>query len=196
MQWESEHGTIYYTPSEKAKQKADYIRRPFERLALNSVLANLSYYSLPMPTLRPCIIRATPTPHSGHKRRDLSDAYSFLKIAEIYREAGQHDKALDWAEQEIKSFPRADSRLVEFLAAEYHRRSRHNDAMKLIWNQFVEWPFLKNYQELKAHALKKNPRANGSPGSGTEFEDYLSALGVEYKRKRNFIKLLDTIESL
>jgi hypothetical protein len=38
------------------------------------------------------------------KRRDLSDAYSFLKIAEIYREAGQHDKALDWAEQGIKSF--------------------------------------------------------------------------------------------
>ncbi len=30
----------------------------------------------------------------------------------------------------------------------------------------------------------------------TEFEDYLGALRVEYKRKRNFIKLLDTIESL
>ena len=91
------------------------------------------------------------------KRRDLSHAYSFLQIAEIYREAGQHDKALDWAEQGIKSFPRADSRLVEFLAVEYHRRSRHDDAMTLIWNQFVEWPFLKNYQELKAHALKVRP---------------------------------------
>jgi uncharacterized Zn finger protein len=30
----------------------------------------------------------------------------------------------------------------------------------------------------------------------TEFEDYLGALRVEYKRKRNFIKLLDTFESL
>jgi len=29
----------------------------------------------------------------------------------------------------------------------------------------------------------------------TEFEDYLAALRIEYKRKRNFIKLLDTIES-
>jgi uncharacterized Zn finger protein len=29
----------------------------------------------------------------------------------------------------------------------------------------------------------------------TEFEDYLGALRVEYKRKRNFIKLLDAIES-
>jgi DNA polymerase III alpha subunit len=27
----------------------------------------------------------------------------------------------------------------------------------LIWNQFVEWPFLKNYQELKAHAHKVRP---------------------------------------
>jgi tetratricopeptide (TPR) repeat protein len=78
---------------------------------------------------------------------------SFLQIAEIYREAGQHDKALAWPEQGMKSFPQADSRLVEFLAVEYHRRSRHDDAMTLIWNQFVEWPFLKNYQELKnAHS--------------------------------------------
>lgn len=247
------------------------------------------------------------------KRRDLSDAYSFLKIAEIYREAGQHDKALDWAEQGIKSFPRADSRLVEFLAFEYHRRSRHDDAMTLIWNQFVEWPFLKNYQELKAHALKVRPdpdwpawrdkalthlrgviekekqgektsknhwdwarhadnsrlvevflwekrydeawqeacaggcssglwllvaaaREEKHPGDAvpiyqemiaptlkqannaayeeavkllqkirelmgrldrvTEFDDYLAALRVEYKRKRNFIKLLDTIQRL
>jgi len=30
----------------------------------------------------------------------------------------------------------------------------------------------------------------------TEFDDYLAALRVEYKRKRNFIKLLDAIESL
>jgi tetratricopeptide (TPR) repeat protein len=91
------------------------------------------------------------------KRRDLSHAYSFLQIAEIYREAGQHDKALDWAEQGMKSFPQADSRLVEFLAVAYHRRSRHDDAMTLIWNQFVESPFLKNYQELKAHALRVRP---------------------------------------
>jgi len=91
------------------------------------------------------------------KRRDLSHAYSFLKIAEIFREAGQHDKALDWADQGIKSFPRADSRLVEFLAVEYHGRSRHDDAMSLIWNQFVESPYLQNYQELKAHALKVRP---------------------------------------
>ena len=31
--------------------------------------------------------------------RDLSHAYSYLRIAEIYYETGQHDKALEWAEQ-------------------------------------------------------------------------------------------------
>jgi len=75
------------------------------------------------------------------KRRDLSHAYSFLQIAEIYREAGQHDKALDWTEQGMKSFPQADSRLVEFLAVEYHRRSRHDDAVTLIWNQLSNGRF-------------------------------------------------------
>ena len=91
------------------------------------------------------------------KRRDLSHAYSFLQIAEIYREAGQHDKALDWAEQGLKSFSQRDSRLVEFLAHEYHRRAQHDDAMKLIWQEFVESPFLKNYQELEG------ARGQGAP---------------------------------
>lgn len=94
------------------------------------------------------------------KRRDLSHSYSYLQIAEIYREAGRHDEALEWAEEGLKAFPQRDSRLIEFLAQEYHRRGRHDEAMKLIWNQFVESPFLKNYQELKAHARKVRPRSD------------------------------------
>ncbi len=92
------------------------------------------------------------------KRRDLSHPYSYLQIAEIYREADQRDKALQGAEEGQKAFSQRDSRLVEFLASEYHGRGRHDEAMKLIWNQFVESPFLKNYQELKAHAGNMRPR--------------------------------------
>jgi uncharacterized Zn finger protein len=91
------------------------------------------------------------------KRRDLSHAFSYLGIAEIYREASQYDKALEWAELGMRSFTQRDSRLVEFLAREYHRRARHDEAMKLIWRQFVESPSLKTYQELKAHAVKVSP---------------------------------------
>ena len=87
------------------------------------------------------------------KARDLSNAYTFLQIAEIYREAKQADKALDWAERGIKAFPdRTDSRLCKFLADEYHRRKRHDEAMELIWKIFAERTSLESYQTLKKHA--------------------------------------------
>ncbi len=47
---------------------------------------------------------------------------------------------------------------LESAIREYHRRARHDDALKLIWHEFVESPSLKNYQELKAHARKVRPR--------------------------------------
>jgi uncharacterized Zn finger protein len=87
------------------------------------------------------------------KARDLSNAYTFLQIAEIYREAKQFDKALDWAERGVKAFPdRTDSRLCEFLADEYHRRKRHDEAMQVIWKTFTERTSLESYQTLKQHA--------------------------------------------
>jgi len=94
------------------------------------------------------------------KRRDLSHSYSYLQIAEIYSEAAENDKALDWAEEGLKSFPRHYSRLIEFLTHEYHRRSRHDEAMRLIWEQFVEAPSLGHYQKLKANALKVRPSSD------------------------------------
>jgi uncharacterized Zn finger protein len=87
------------------------------------------------------------------KSRDLSNAYTFLQIAEIYRQAGQPDKALEWAERGVKAFPdRTDSRLLEFLADEYHRRKRHDEAMQVIWKIFTERVGLEGYSTLKKHA--------------------------------------------
>ena len=87
------------------------------------------------------------------RSRNLSHSYEFLQIAEIYRQAGQHDKAMEWAENGVKAFPeRTDSRLREFLADEYHRRGRHDGAMALIWTEFSEDPSLETYQLLKRHA--------------------------------------------
>ena len=87
--------------------------------------------------------------------RDLSYAYSYLKIAEVYREARQHDQALLWAEKGLKAFPeRTDGRLREFAAEEYHRRRRHDDAMKLMWAEFSERPGLETYRILERHAGK------------------------------------------
>ncbi len=87
------------------------------------------------------------------KKRDLSSAYNYLQIAETYKSVRQHDLALDWAERGVKAFPkRTDSRLREFLAGEYHRRKRHDEAMRLIWAEFTESPSLEQYRNVKAHS--------------------------------------------
>jgi len=87
--------------------------------------------------------------------RDLSSAYNYWRIAEAYHKANQHDQALAWAEKGLKAFPqRTDTRLREFAAEEYHRRKRHEDAVQLIWAQFLEQTHLGAYEDLKKHAAR------------------------------------------
>jgi len=86
-------------------------------------------------------------------QRDLSAPYDYLQIAEAYRAAGKHDAALDWAERGWKIFaPDHDWRLGEFIADEYHRRGRHDEALSLIWEQFTQSPDLEHYRKLHTHA--------------------------------------------
>jgi uncharacterized Zn finger protein len=87
------------------------------------------------------------------KKRDLSYAYHYLQIAELYTKADKQDKALEWAEAGLKAFPeRTDSRLRDFLAAAYHRSNRHDEAMKLMWLDFAEHSTLENYGKLNKNA--------------------------------------------
>ena len=87
------------------------------------------------------------------RQRDLSMPYAYLQIAEIYKNANQPDRALEWAERGLKAFPKnPDPRLQDFLADEYHRRKRHDEAMAMIWPQYAARPFLETYQKLKQHA--------------------------------------------
>ena len=89
------------------------------------------------------------------KSRDLSRVHTYLEIAELYKHAGDHDNALAWAEEGMKAFPeRPDARLREFLAEEYHRRKRHDEAMALIWDAFTARPHLETYQGLATHAKR------------------------------------------
>jgi len=87
--------------------------------------------------------------------RDLSHAYNYLRIASVYREARRRDQALLWAEKGLAAFPeRTDGRLREFAAEEYHRRRRHDDAMTLMWAEFMERSCLETYRTLERHAKK------------------------------------------
>jgi uncharacterized Zn finger protein len=82
--------------------------------------------------------------------RNLSYPYHFLQIAEVLAKAGRRDDALAWAERGHKTFPdRPDSRLTEFLAAEYGHRGRHDEAIALAWEQLQQRPALDSYQHLK-----------------------------------------------
>ena len=94
------------------------------------------------------------------KARDLSQAYTFLTIAELYAAAERHDDALAWAERGHAAFPREnDPRLLDFLAGQYHRRTRHDEAMKLVWSLFEARPSLDDSRLLIAHAERASARA-------------------------------------
>jgi uncharacterized Zn finger protein len=87
------------------------------------------------------------------KMKDLSSPYSYFEIAELYKKNGKADKALEWAERGVKAFPKqTDSRLNEFLANEYHKRKRHDDAMQIIWAEFIDSARFEEYKLLKEHA--------------------------------------------
>ena len=83
------------------------------------------------------------------KSQDLSAAYRYLDIAEIWAKANQPDKALAWAEQGLKAFPeRPDNRLRDFLVAAYLACKRNDEALQLTWIQFEERTILELYKKL------------------------------------------------
>lgn len=89
----------------------------------------------------------------GIMSRDLASPYQYLRISEACRKAGESDKALDWAERGLKAFPsKTDGRLCEFVAEEYQQRGRHQEALELIWSEFVGQPFLQSYKLLESYA--------------------------------------------
>lgn len=86
-------------------------------------------------------------------KRDLTHSYAYLEIAQTLAKAKRHDEALQWAEAGRKAFAhRLDYMLDEFLVSEYHRRKRHDDAIHLRWDRYLETPSLRAYQELKTSA--------------------------------------------
>lgn len=119
--------------------------------------------------------------------KDLSHALRYLTIAVVCREARQWDSALLWAEKGLHAFPDgADARLREFAAEEYHRRGRHDDAMKLMWAVFLERPGLETYKVLEKHAKQA--------GAWQEWRERALAeirLRIAKAREKSHGKLLD-----
>ena len=80
-------------------------------------------------------------------------SFAYLEIAQLYKQQGDDEKALEWAEEGAWVFPDGGHPdLRRFLADEYHERGRHEEAMDFAWKEFAEVPRLLVYQELKDHA--------------------------------------------
>lgn len=89
------------------------------------------------------------------KAHDLTAAYHYLNIAQLYQEAGNSDMARHWAERGMAAFPhRTDNRLRDFLAQQYLLCGRDEQALQLTWVQFDEAPSLNNYQKLQGLAQR------------------------------------------
>jgi tetratricopeptide (TPR) repeat protein len=87
--------------------------------------------------------------------RDLSSAYQYLRIAETYQAAGREDKALEWAEKGVAAYPeRTDGRLRLFLAGEYQRRDRHQEAIRIAWLEFLDRTGIESYKLLERFARR------------------------------------------
>jgi uncharacterized Zn finger protein len=81
--------------------------------------------------------------------RDLSIGYRFLQIAELCREHGEDDAALEWAERGMAAFSEnPDPRLRAFLVEEYRRRGRSAEALEHSLQAFGARPALESYREL------------------------------------------------
>jgi uncharacterized Zn finger protein len=91
---------------------------------------------------------------AGVLRRDLSLPHDFLRIAEVYREAGRDEEAIEWAERGLEAFSseRPDSGLQTFLAGIYAAQGRHAEALEIAWDRFADHPGLDTYRELKPYA--------------------------------------------
>jgi uncharacterized Zn finger protein len=128
--------------------------------------------------------------------RDLSHAYCYLRIAEVYREARQLDHALLWAEKGLKAFPEpADARLREFVAEEYHRRGRHEDAMTLIWAAFSERPYIESYRTLERHAKEAGSWPEWRERALAEIRRRIATAKEESRRKPNYGRMRPTDHS-
>ncbi|HEU4882420.1 MAG TPA: hypothetical protein VFT45_09255, partial [Longimicrobium sp.] len=109
--------------------------------------------------------------------RDLSQPHAFLEIAELYREAGGHEQAMEWARRGLDAFPSlANEPLRVFLADEHHRRGEHEQAMELVWPVFEHRPHLAVYELLKQHADRF--------GAWTQWRERAVARMHEHARQR------------
>lgn len=140
------------------KRYRELIRAAWEKLpATDSKIRDES--SLPRFFLTQAMKRMTEESGDVDERlaiieKDLSRASAYLEAAEILKKAKRLPEAIDWAEKGIKKFNYGweSENLRAFLADEYHRGKRDEEAVGLYWDVFKSSMMLKSYRDLKKQA--------------------------------------------
>ncbi len=87
--------------------------------------------------------------------RDISEPRDFLVIAERCRKSKAYALARQWAKQGLLAFSdHRDARLHDFLAEEYVRDHRTEEAVRVIWKTFESCLSLDRYKALAEYATK------------------------------------------
>jgi uncharacterized Zn finger protein len=118
--------------------------------------------------------------------KDLSAVYDFLAIVERCREARKYTLAREWAEKGLEAFSdRPDSRLRKFLAEEYVRAKRQDEAIALIWENFADRPILGTYQDLLKYAGKAKQQQHWREKTLKWIRDALERRREEAKKRQS-----------
>jgi len=118
--------------------------------------------------------------------KDLSELHDFLAIAEWCREARKYTLAREWAEKGLEAFSdRPDSRLRKFLAEEYVRAKRQDEAVILIWENFADRPILSTYQDLLKYSGKAKQQQHWREKALKWIQDDLERIRKEAKRSQS-----------
>ena len=93
-------------------------------------------------------------------QKNLSNAGRFLKLAELYRDHGNLDKALDWGRQGIEHFgAQGMNPLVDFCIDAHLRRQDSDAAQALAWARFIHAANAHTYGILMAVAKRLDRQA-------------------------------------
>ncbi len=92
------------------------------------------------------------------RARDLTSPQDYLAIAEMLLNAGRLDDARGWAEGGLERFPESldTSGLREFLIPLHARLGRREEAVALVWTEFLARPGAENFRRLKTYAPPGN----------------------------------------
>lgn len=87
-------------------------------------------------------------------KKDLSSPAGYLDMVQLLRAAGRADEALAWAEKGANTFAGSwwEGRFSAFLADEYHRRGRDDDAIGIYWKMFIDRPACPYFELLRKQA--------------------------------------------